>query len=671
VKRPVIAAMTLCLVVALMGSAVVAQDLTPQALAATMPRSTLASESIYFVMTDRYANGSPANDRGAGISTGGFNPRDTGLFHGGDFVGLAANLDRIKRLGFTALWLTPPFVQNAVQGNSAAYHGYWGLDFTDVDPHFGTEAEFAALVAKAHGLGLKVYLDIVVNHTGDIIQYRDGNSFVTGRVKQPFIPEGSPKKKPEWLNRIENYNNRGDASSCGWSGKDCIQNGDFFGLDDIKTSNPEVVTGWIDVYADWIRRYRIDGFRIDTAKHVDDAFFPVWTPPILEAAREAGSEDFSMFGEFYEGSAAALSAYMRRSTLPSALDFASQEAVVGFAARPGSAKQMARWLAQDDLYNRGDQPDGVVRNAYGLVTFGGNHDMGRIGLLVASASLDLGKPLLQRVKLAHSLLFLTRGAPAVYYGDEVGMMGSDGDKAARQDMFATAVVEWQQEYRIGSAPIGRGSSLTSAAERHPLSVHLRSLNALRRSHPALRDGAIIPRVATGSVMAWSRIDASTPREYVVAANSGDRSVSVTIQTSSARSTFVTIFGGKARAPADGKGLITLNIPARSSLVLRASSALPKVRAVPAVSISKGRDAALAMQFVSAKVGSTTDPMSVTFIQRSCATCAWQRLGVDDAAPFRFYVEPGAFGPSTSMEVVAVARTSDGRTRVSSPVTLNR
>jgi glycosidase len=669
-RRPAIALVAMVLAVAVTGS-VVAQDVTPQGLAAPMPRSVLASESIYFVMTDRYANGSTANDRGAGVSTGGFNQRETGFFHGGDFVGLTANLDRIKRLGFTALWLTPPFVQNAVQGNSAAYHGYWGLDFTDVDPHFGTEAEFAALVAKAHGLGMKVYLDIVVNHTGDVIQYRDGNSFVTGRAKQPFIPDGAPRKKPEWLNDINNYNNRGDASSCGWSGKDCIQNGDFFGLDDIKTSNPEVVAGWIDVYADWITRYRIDGFRIDTAKHVDDAFFPAWTPPVLKAAKVAGVDDFAMFGEFYEGSPAALSAYMRRSTLPSALDFASQEAVVGFAARPGLAREVSRWLSQDDLYNRGDQPDGVVRNAYGLVTFGGNHDMGRIGLLVASASLDLGKPLLDRVKMAHSLLFLSRGAPAVYYGDEVGMMGSDGDKAARQDMFPTAVVEWQQEYRIGGAPIGRGSSLTTAAEKHPLSAHVRSLNSLRRSHPALRDGAIIPRLAAGSVVAWSRIDAPARREYVVAANSADRSAQVRIQTSSPRAAFVTIFGGKARVTADSKGFVTVTLPARTSVVLRASSSLPKVKASPSVSISKGRDSAMAMQFVSAKVGSTTDPLSVTFVKRSCATCTWQRLGTDDAAPFRFYVESEAFGQEISMEIVAVARTSDGRTKVSTPVTLTR
>ncbi len=143
----------------------------PASLTAPPTAAPIASDRIYFVMTDRYADGDPTND------VDGFNPAKTGFFHGGDFKGLTGDctdpvhgLARIKSLGFDALWVTPPFGQNTIQGDSAAYHGYWPIDFTSVDPHFGTDADFGAFVSCAHSLGLKVYLDVVVNHTGDIVR---------------------------------------------------------------------------------------------------------------------------------------------------------------------------------------------------------------------------------------------------------------------------------------------------------------------------------------------------------------------------------------------------------------------------------------------------------------------------------------------------------------------
>src|SRR5689334_12098597 len=113
----------------------------------TLPtQSSLASQRIYFVMPDRYANGNTKNDTG-GLSgprgTTGFDPTDTGFYHGGDLQGLTANLKRIHDLGFTALWVTPVLKQQTFSQGTAAYHGYWGLDFTTVDPHLGTDQDFA------------------------------------------------------------------------------------------------------------------------------------------------------------------------------------------------------------------------------------------------------------------------------------------------------------------------------------------------------------------------------------------------------------------------------------------------------------------------------------------------------------------------------------------------
>src|SRR4051812_22940 len=125
------------------------------ALSQPPAQSSLAAQRIYFVMPDRYANGDTANDSG-GLSgppgVTGFDPADTGYFHGGDLKGLASGLQRIKDLGFTALWITPVLKQDAVENGSAAYHGYWGLDFTTVDPHLGTDQDFTSVVGKAHAL---------------------------------------------------------------------------------------------------------------------------------------------------------------------------------------------------------------------------------------------------------------------------------------------------------------------------------------------------------------------------------------------------------------------------------------------------------------------------------------------------------------------------------------
>ena len=137
-------------------------------------------EVIYFLLPDRFANGDSRNDRG-GLSgdrlVTGYDPTAKGFYHGGDLQGLIARLDYVQALGATAIWLGPVFQNKTVQGapghESAGYHGYWITDFTRVDPHFGSNVDMHALVEAAHARGLKIYIDIVVNHTADVIQYRE------------------------------------------------------------------------------------------------------------------------------------------------------------------------------------------------------------------------------------------------------------------------------------------------------------------------------------------------------------------------------------------------------------------------------------------------------------------------------------------------------------------
>ena len=137
-------------------------------------------EVIYFLLPDRFENGDTSNDRGGLIGDRlitGFDPTHKGFYHGGDLRGLTARLDYLEALGVSAIWLAPIYKNKAVQGGpgqeSAGYHGYWITDFTQVDPHFGTNDEFRALVDAAHTRGIKVYLDIITNHTADVIRYRE------------------------------------------------------------------------------------------------------------------------------------------------------------------------------------------------------------------------------------------------------------------------------------------------------------------------------------------------------------------------------------------------------------------------------------------------------------------------------------------------------------------
>ena len=662
------------------------------ALAQPPTRSSLASQRIYFVMTDRYANGEPANDRGGRTGTRGvtgYDPADTGWFHGGDFRGLTGGcttgtgLARIKALGFTAVWITPPFGQKAVQGSSAAYHGYWIRDFTSVDPHLGTNEDFADFVACAHRLGLKVYLDVVVNHTADIVvpsgagyssvpfrdcrgkafnpaRYAGGRTFPCLKAGNfPRVPvvlaEDRSAKKPAWLNDVRRYHNRGDIdfSSCS---ETCFEQGDFFGLDDLFTEQPAVVDGLAQVYGDWIRRTKVDGFRIDTARHVDRAFFKVWAPKILAAARLAGVPDFELFGEVFVSDAIELSTFVRERKLPNVLDFPFQDAATRYAAGDASAKGIVARLDDDDYFQG---PNGV---AHTPPTFLGNHDMGRAARMIKDRSGGKsGAELLRRVQLGHTLMYLLRGAPVVYYGDEVGIVGSGGDKEARQDLFPTQVAGWRNEERVGSGPIGNGSSLELAS--HPLATHLTALAALRDAHPALSTGSSIVRYAAGGVLAVSRIDAATRREYLVAFNATTAPATIRVKTSTPAARWPVVLGTTEGEISDAAGELVLHVPALAAEAFVSERVLPVGRPVkPRLLVAADN----LTELIRVSVPAAAQPASVTFAVKR-ATGGWRRLAADDSPPYRAFLDPKSYRRKETVHLVAIARALDGTTAVSAVV----
>jgi glycosidase len=656
-----------------------------------------ASQRIYFVMPDRYANGDPSNDRGGltgSRSVTGFDPTNTGWYHGGDLKGLTGTctdprtgLARLSDLGFTAVWVTPVVVQQAVQGDSAAYHGYWGRDFTSVDPRLGTNDDFAAFADCAHRLGLKVYLDVVVNHTADVVLLSGGTTF-RGPDEVPFrdckgkpflaqtyaggktfpclsaryqprqaivLPQNRTAKKPAWLNDVVRYHNRGDIdfSSCS---PVCFEQGDFFGLDDLFTEQPFVVSGLAKIFGDWIGRYKLDGFRVDTAKHVDRAFFRSWVPKIRAAARAAGVRDFEIFGEVTLSDAAELATFARDRALPNVIDFPLHDSLVRYAGGSAGARGIATRLADDD-YFRGQ--NGVAPTP---ATFLGNHDVGRAALKIKEQGGGQGAELLSRDLLGHSLLYLLRGAPVVYYGDEVGMIGRGGDKAARQDMFPTQVAEWQTEERVGSPAIGPGSSFDAVS--HPVAEHMRVLGSLRASHRALSTGGSFVRVAQESLLAVSRIDRDDRREYIAVFNAGEEPASIAIQTATPSSSWTQLLGPATSAATSANGRVTLRIAPLSTLLYRADSQLPR-RGAARVTLRAASDVYTNLIRLTA-TPTTADPLSVTFAVRRPGAKAWARLAVDDGGPYRAFLDPRRFKRGEKLAVVAVVRASDG-TISTSPV----
>jgi glycosidase len=665
--------------VALVTAGVAAAAGPPSSLAQEPVYTGLASQRIYFVMPDRYADGDPSNDHLAGD-----NPADIGFFHGGDLKGLtgdcigARGLARVKALGFTSIWVTPVLGQNAVQGDSAAYHGYWPLDFTTVDPHFGTEADFAAFTDCARRLGLKVILDVIVNDTADVafpsggsaysdLPYRDckGRVFDAARYPNPFpclkastmprppvvVASERGSRKPAWLNDLTNYHNRGDVDFASCSDA-CYRNGDIFGLDDLFTEKPVVVNGLAEVYASWISRFKLDGFRIDAARHVDPRFYLRWLPKIFAAAQAAGVPDFQVFGEVFIADAVQQSAYVRDWGLPSALDFPFQDAAAGYASGAASSKALAARFADDD-YVRGR--DGVQPTP---PTFVGNHDMGRAAYQLVSRAPASGDVLVRRDLLAQALLYLLRGAPVVMYGDEVGMIGSGGDKQARQDMFPTAVKEWQTQERVGSPAIGTGSSFDVVA--NPVGDGLRALGALRDKVPALSVGSTVVRLAAGQLFAVSRIDRGARREYLAVFNNGTAPAPATIQTATPSAAWTPLLGGVG-GTSDGAGRLSVTVPPLSALLLEAGTELP-VRTVGAPRLTVGPDSLSSLYALTA-TASTLDPLSVTFAVKR-AGVSWRRVAVDDSPPYRGFLEPARFRRGELVQVVALARSSSGAVAVS-------
>ena len=667
-----------------------------RALATDSLREPLTRERFYFVMADRFANGEPGNDT-AGIPGGrldhGFDPADKGFFHGGDLAGMTERLDYIEGLGTTAIWLTPSFKNRPVQGVgtsdvSAGYHGYWVTDFTRLDPHFGTNAELRQLVDAAHARGMKVFFDIITNHTADVLAYAedeydyvpksvepyraaDGTPFddadyaggqtfppLDREVSFPYTPTFRSEadetvKVPDWLNDPVYYHNRGNSTFAGESST----YGDFSGLDDLFTEHPDVVSGMTDIYRAWVE-FGIDGFRIDTVKHVNMEFWQQFAPAIRERARQIGNDDFFAFGEVFDSSPAYLSSFTTTGRLDATIDFGFQGAGTGFAkGNPGAG--LREFFAADDYYTDADS------NVYATPTFLGNHDMGRIGKFIRDGGYSEPE-VLARDRLAHALMYLVRGQPVVYYGDEQGFVGDGGDKDARQDMFASQVASYNDDDLIGTDATTADANFDTG---HPLYTHIAGLSRLRTRYPALADGAQVHRFASSrpGVYAFSRISRQENREFLVAVNNATAARTVDLPTFRRQVRFAEVWprtSGRVRA--DDEARVRLTVPPLSAVVYRAESRLGARESAPAVQVA----APGAGEVVGGRAeiaASVPDGgfNQVTFGWRPVGATGWTRLGTDDNAPYRVFHDVSGMPFGSLLEYRMVLEDSSGNLSVTS------
>jgi alpha-amylase len=602
----------------------------------------LAKDLIYFVFPDRYLNGDTSNDKFAG-----YNPTHTAFFHGGDLKGLTGTcsagdngLARIKKLGFTAVWVTPLVVQQQPTPNGAGYHGYWGVDFLNVDPHLGTKDDLIAFSECAKKLGLKLILDVVTNHTGDVIQYKEKDAFIPADLVNA--------KNPAWLNDLSNYHNVGDISNC-WGDGSCSQLGDFYGLDDVATEKPVVYNGWADVFGQWIKDYGFTGFRVDTARHVDDNFFKNWSPQINAAAQSVGIDNFTIFGEVWDVNPINLMNYIRRNKIQTVLDFPFQRIATEFASGYSDAATIENLFNYDDLYTT------ATTNATNMVTFLGNHDMGRAAKIIESRRINPASELLPRTLLGHSLMYLTRGIPSVYYGDEVGMIGtgSGSDQLARQDMFSTQVEIWKTEKRVGSAPIGSGNSF-DITDKHPIANHLKALAKLRASNPGLVNSSMQLRYAKDYLLAVSKKDDSEAREYLVAFNNSTKAIKATIPTATSKGGWKLLMGKTSIKTAAEK--VTITVPALSTVVIKANQRIDKTE-VKVGKISSTLDFLTGYYETRASV-TTKDLAKVTFYVRTSADQPWSSLGTDTNSPYTVFIDPLDY-EGTKIQIKAEVMNSKG------------
>jgi glycosidase len=421
------------------------------------PSPNWEDQIIYFVMIDRFANGDTSNDvlTDSGIESGMVNSK----YNGGDIQGLIDQLDYIKELGATAIWVTPPVANQWWDGsvNYGGYHGYWARDFKKVEEHFGDVELYKKFVEEAHKRGMYVIQDIVANHTGNFLIYKNGRYFLNNQS----VPTNKPDQYPFNMNDYNDPEQR-KLNVYHWPSeiKNPNQyNTEFSQLDDLNTENPLVIEALKDSYTFWIEEADIDGFRIDTAIYVPNEFWEEFLNGengIYEIAQKVEKNDFLTYGEawitpqpFTNVAEKSLNEYMEIG-FNSMLDFPLQTDIkrVFKEGKPTSY-----------LEYRLNQRETMYKDPSRMITFIDNHDMDRF----------LKGSDINSLKQALTFIFTIPGIPTIYYGTE-------------QNFVETRAAMFDQGFASGG--VDHFDTTT------PTFQYIKELTELRKNIPTFRYGKV-------------------------------------------------------------------------------------------------------------------------------------------------------------------------------------
>ena len=388
-------------------------ELKPRAMAATEHKGFDASDALYLLMPDRFANGNPDNDQIEGMSEYKVDRNDPNARHGGDLAGIEQHLDYFSDLGITALWFTP-VLENNMEGGS--YHGYATTDYYKVDPRFGTNEEYQSLIAKAHNRGIKVVMDMIFNHCG---------------VEHPWIKD-MPSK--DWFNYPDYQNNFVQTSfkltphvDPYASKYDFTQMNDGWfvsAMPDLNQRNPHVYKYLVQNSLWWIEFANIDGIRMDTYPYADYDAMSNWMKELNEEY-----PNYNVVGETWV-TEPAYTAWWQKDSKLSAPRNSNLKTVMDFSFydKINLAKNEETdpyFTGLNRIYNNFVY-DFLYPNPESVLAFYENHDTDRF--LGEGQNLDL-------LKQAVTILLTTRRIPQLYYGTEVMMNGvkSKSDGYVRKD----------------------------------------------------------------------------------------------------------------------------------------------------------------------------------------------------------------------------------------------
>ena len=371
-----------------------------------------ASDAIYLIMPDRFANGNPDNDSSAEMQEKADRSKQGGR-HGGDIQGVIDHLDYLKNLGITALWSTPLLADDDA---GYSYHTYAQSDVYKIDPRYGSNEDYRRLANELHQKDMKLIMDYVTNHWGS----------------EHWMIKDLPTY--DWVHQFPGYENSNyrmttqyDPHKSARDFKYCVD-GWFTGtMPDLNQSNPLVLNYLIQNAIWWIEYSGLDGFRVDTYSYNDKEGIAKWTKAIMDEYPY-----FNIVGEVWMHDQAQISYWQKdspigaiqdyNSNLPSVMDFTLHDAMTSMFHEQDASWDRGMIKAYENFVN-----DFLYADTDNLMVFMGNHDTGRFNEIYDGD--------FKKYKMAMTMIATVRGTPQIYYGDEIGMRGDKekGDGAIRQD----------------------------------------------------------------------------------------------------------------------------------------------------------------------------------------------------------------------------------------------